>query len=95
MISKCDISFVPFEKNRPTLTFTEARYCKCILYSQGHGRLVDPPARNVMWQYGYDNPINVDLNQLNCGGTSVSSRGKQFHQTIFTFIDNHFIVLNT
>lgn len=46
--------------------------CLAFLHLQGHGRLVDPPARNVLWEYGYDNPRNVDLNQLNCGGTSVS-----------------------
>jgi len=37
--------------------------------------MADPPARNVMWQYGYANPRNVNLNELNCGGTKVCKPG--------------------
>lgn len=36
----------------------------------GHGRLMNPPARNAMWRYGYPNAINYDDNELYCGGYS-------------------------
>ncbi|KAK7084655.1 hypothetical protein SK128_024301 [Halocaridina rubra] len=34
----------------------------------GHGRLMDPPARNSMWRFGYPNPVNYNDNELYCGG---------------------------
>lgn len=34
----------------------------------GHGRLMDPPARNAMWRFGYPNPVNYNDNELFCGG---------------------------
>ena len=49
---------------------------------QGHGMLVEPPARNSMWRYGFDNPSNNDDNGLFCGGRYVS---------IFRFISNVFL----
>ena len=36
----------------------------------GHGRLIDPPARNSMWRYNFPNPPNYNDNELNCGGFS-------------------------
>eukprot|EP00794_Sanderia_malayensis_P016055 gene16055-17677_t len=36
----------------------------------GHGRLIDPPSRNAMWRFGFDNPPNYNDNELNCGGFS-------------------------
>ncbi|KAH9495247.1 hypothetical protein Btru_016172 [Bulinus truncatus] len=35
---------------------------------QGHGRLMDPPARNSMWRLGFPNPVNYNDNELYCGG---------------------------
>ncbi|XP_032667719.1 uncharacterized protein LOC116842508 [Odontomachus brunneus] len=37
----------------------------------GHGRLMDPPARNAMWRFGYPNPVNYNDNELFCGGYAV------------------------
>lgn len=37
----------------------------CVL---GHGRLMDPAARNCMWRFGYPNPVNYNDNELFCGG---------------------------
>ena len=37
----------------------------------GHGRLMDPPARNSMWRLGFDNPVNYNDNELYCGGRMV------------------------
>lgn len=37
----------------------------------GHGRLMDPPARNAMWRFGYPNPVNYNDNELFCGGFAV------------------------
>lgn len=34
----------------------------------GHGRLMDPPARNAMWRFGYPNAVNYNDNELYCGG---------------------------
>ncbi|XP_017893187.1 uncharacterized protein LOC108632864 isoform X2 [Ceratina calcarata] len=38
---------------------------------EGHGRLMDPPARNSMWRFGYPNPVNYNDNELFCGGYAV------------------------
>ncbi|XP_043065760.1 uncharacterized protein [Drosophila bipectinata] len=38
---------------------------------QGHGRLMDPPARNAMWRFGYPNPVNYNDNELFCGGYAI------------------------
>lgn len=37
-----------------------------------HGRLMDPPARNSMWRFGFNNPVNYNDNELYCGGKMVS-----------------------
>lgn len=34
----------------------------------GHGRLMNPPARNAMWRFGFPNPVNYNDNELFCGG---------------------------
>jgi hypothetical protein len=34
----------------------------------GHGRLMNPPARNSMWRFGFPNPVNYNDNELFCGG---------------------------
>ncbi|KAG7209132.1 hypothetical protein KM043_015276 [Ampulex compressa] len=38
---------------------------------EGHGRLMNPPARNSMWRFGFPNPVNYNDNELYCGGYSV------------------------
>ncbi|XKL59299.1 hypothetical protein PGB90_000315 [Kerria lacca] len=40
-------------------------------YVHGHGRLMEPPARNSMWRFGYPNPVDYNDNELFCGGYSV------------------------
>lgn len=37
----------------------------------GHGRLMDPPARNSMWRFGYPNAVNYNDNELFCGGYGI------------------------
>ncbi|XP_044734433.1 uncharacterized protein LOC123296832 [Chrysoperla carnea] len=37
----------------------------------GHGRLMDPPARNSMWRFGFPTPVNYNDNELFCGGYAV------------------------
>ncbi|XP_044755285.1 uncharacterized protein LOC123314213 [Coccinella septempunctata] len=37
----------------------------------GHGRLMDPPARNSMWRFGFPNPVNYNDNELFCGGYAI------------------------
>lgn len=36
----------------------------------GHGRLMNPPARNSMWRLDFPNPINYRDDELYCGGFS-------------------------
>ncbi|XP_064484184.1 uncharacterized protein LOC135396890 [Ornithodoros turicata] len=36
----------------------------------GHAKLVEPPARNAMWRFGYDTPEDLDDAGLYCGGFS-------------------------
>ncbi|KAL5278403.1 hypothetical protein ACFFRR_003188 [Megaselia abdita] len=45
--------------------------CSLISLVYGHGRLMDPPARNAMWRFGYPNPVNYNDNELFCGGFAV------------------------
>ena len=40
---------------------------------RGHGRLMEPPARNTMWRFGYNTHVNYDDNNLDCGGFNVSA----------------------
>ncbi|CAG9803569.1 unnamed protein product [Chironomus riparius] len=42
-----------------------------IHHVRGHGRLMEPPARNAMWRFGFPNPVNYNDNELFCGGWSV------------------------
>jgi len=37
----------------------------------GHGYMQDPPARNSMWRFGFNNPPNYNDNQQYCGGKDV------------------------
>jgi len=39
-------------------------------YVSGHGRLMDPPARNCMWRFGFINPVDYNDNEVFCGGVS-------------------------
>ncbi|PVD28138.1 hypothetical protein C0Q70_10723 [Pomacea canaliculata] len=34
----------------------------------GHGRLIDPPARGSAWRFGFNTPINYNDNEMSCGG---------------------------
>lgn len=39
----------------------------------GHGRLMEPPARNTLWRFGFIKaPANYNDNELFCGGIGVS-----------------------
>jgi Lytic polysaccharide mono-oxygenase, cellulose-degrading len=46
-------------------------FCYLIVKVNSHGRLMEPPARNAMWRFGYPNPINYNDNELFCGGYAV------------------------
>ncbi|ODM90326.1 hypothetical protein Ocin01_16356, partial [Orchesella cincta] len=37
----------------------------------GHGRMMNPPARNTMWRFGFPSPVNYNDNELFCGGFKV------------------------
>ncbi|KAK3580518.1 hypothetical protein CHS0354_009470 [Potamilus streckersoni] len=36
--------------------------------TSGHGALIEPPMRSVLWKYGFDAPINYNYMELYCGG---------------------------
>ena len=47
--------------------------------SHGHGRMMQPPARNAMWRLGFPTKPNYDDNGLFCGGFAVqwqTNKGK-------------------
>lgn len=37
----------------------------------GHGRLWEPPSRSSMWRRGYNTTVNINDNELSCGGFTV------------------------
>ncbi|GFO22513.1 chitin binding protein [Plakobranchus ocellatus] len=37
--------------------------------SEGHGYMIDPPARSSMWRVGFSTPVNYNDNALRCGGS--------------------------
>jgi hypothetical protein len=37
----------------------------------GHGRMMEPPARNTMWRFGFPTKANYEDSQLFCGGIKV------------------------
>lgn len=39
-----------------------------VYHVSGHGRLMNPPARNAMWRFGFPNPVDYNDNELYCGG---------------------------
>ena len=38
---------------------------------RGHGGMLEPPMRSIMWRYGFESPVNYDWNALFCGGRQV------------------------
>ena len=38
---------------------------------ESHGRLWEPPSRSSMWRRGYNTTVNINDNELNCGGFQV------------------------
>lgn len=42
--------------------------CLYVDFVKGHGRLIEPAARNAMWRFNYKNPRNYNDMGLNCGG---------------------------
>lgn len=34
----------------------------------GHGRMIDPAARNAAWRFGFPTPVQYTDDELNCGG---------------------------
>jgi hypothetical protein len=39
-----------------------AFFAMLIHHVGGHGRLMEPPARNAMWRFGFPNPVNYNDN---------------------------------
>lgn len=59
---------------------------------QGHGRLMDPPARNSMWRFGFPNPVNYNDNELFCGG--YAGKCQKYHFLCKFIIYDHNIQIN-
>jgi len=49
-----------------------------IMETYGHGRLLEPPARNTLWRFGFKAPPNYNDNELFCGGIGVSKLSHPF-----------------
>ena len=47
----------------------------CLIYQMvnvnGHGRLMEPPARNTMWRFGFPTIPNYEDSEMFCGGIKV------------------------
>lgn len=39
--------------------------------SHQHGLMIEPPARNAMWRFGFPTPPDYGENELFCGGLQV------------------------
>lgn len=52
----------------------------------GHGRLMEPPARNAMWRFGFPNPVNYNDN----GELLHSSRKILKFNELFSFPQSFF-----
>lgn len=52
-----------------SLTCSQA--CPCCF--QGHGYLLEPPARGTAWRKGFNTPIDTDDMSNFCGGRGVRS----------------------
>lgn len=37
-------------------------FAMLVHHAGGHGRLMEPPARNAMWRFGFPNPVNYNDN---------------------------------
>ena len=44
-----------------------------LIVASGHGRVMEPPARNTMWRFGFPTKANYEDSELFCGGIKVSS----------------------
>lgn len=51
-------------------------------YSLGHGRLMEPAARNTLWRLNFASPPYFDDTELFCGGIKVSELFEPFESTI-------------
>lgn len=44
-----------------------------VQWSEEHGRMIEPPARNAMWRVGFNTTPNYEDSELFCGGITVTS----------------------
>jgi hypothetical protein len=51
-----------FRGPTPCLIKLLAFFAMLIHHVSGHGRLMEPPARNAMWRFGYPNAVNYNDN---------------------------------
>lgn len=62
---------------------------------EGHGRLMDPPARNAMWRFGYPNAVNYNDNELFCGGYAGILQLNNHYFGLFIKKYTHFSAMGT
>lgn len=62
---------LPIHKFIVNLVLLQAYFFKS---SNGHGRMLEPPARNTLWRFGFKAPPNYNDNELFCGGIGVSTK---------------------
>lgn len=61
----------------------------------GHGRLMDPPARNSMWRFGFPNPVNYNDNELYCGGYTGMIYLKSFQRILILVLRAGYSTMGT
>ena len=49
----------------------------CVRATSAHGRMMEPPARNTMWRFGFPTRANYEDSQLFCGGIKVQWQDNQ------------------
>ena len=51
-----------FRETTSRLITLLAFFATFIHHAGGHGRLMEPPARNAMWRFGFPNAVNYNDN---------------------------------
>lgn len=77
----CSLSFsLSPSLSLKTIAFYLFQLIVALTLVNGHGRLMNPPARNAMWRFGFPTAVNYNDNELFCGG---------YAGNFFTFPHSH------
>lgn len=76
-------SFSAMNSHATALRFIKllAFFAMLIHHADGHGRLMEPPARNAMWRFGFPNPVNYNDNGKLLAGAASLRDSSIFNET--------------